>query len=74
MKLELLEEGNIYKCKLSGREMLVLESTKTLPSEKDGGKDEVSKVKVGKFSVEKPDGSITFVYDELYDGQLEEIK
>ena len=70
MKLEELEEGKIYKCKLSGRKMLVLKSTKTLPPEGKGKEPTVEEVWVGKFPLLKKDGTFTFVYDELYDGQL----
>lgn len=81
MDLEDVKVGTIYKCKLSKKEMLVLELDKptgTKPTGKnneDGSAimEETSvKVKAGKY-VDMQGDIPTFKVDELADGQLEEL-
>lgn len=70
MQLDELKEGEIYKCRLSDNEMLVV-STKKVVNE--GTEAEATEtIKAGKYTVEQ-NGITNFVYDELYNGQLEEL-
>ena len=79
MKVEKLELGTIYKCRLSGKQMLVIEIEK--PADNIQGEDgkliEVNpaqKIKGGKYvDIDKVNGIPTFKLDEIFDGQLEEI-
>ena len=81
MNLSELELGTIYKCKLSKKDMLVLELEKptgqapTDNMDKDGTpimQDTFEMVKAGKY-VDDVNGIPTFKVDELADGQLEAI-
>jgi len=81
MNLKEVNVGTIYKCKLSKKEMLVLELEKptgqapTADNDKDGNpimKETFEMVKAGKY-VDEVNGIPTFKVDELADGQLEEI-
>ena len=67
MKLEELVKGKIYKCRLSGKTMLVVKTKKPVKDEED------VEVTAGKFVIEQ-NGIQSFMYDEISDGQLEEIK
>lgn len=67
MKLSELEEGKVYKCKLSDNEMLVVSTKKDMGDEKDD-----REVLAGKYVIEQQ-GIKSFAFDELYDGQLEEL-
>lgn len=74
MKTEALKEGEIYKCKLSKENMLIIKSTKTITKgEGEDATQEQIEIKAGKYVIHREDGVIQFAYDELYDGQLEEI-
>lgn len=80
MKLDELEIGKIYKCRLSQREMLVCEVEKevtkqTNPPGNKEGKTIVKTVisKIGKSFVTNNDGNKGFMHDELFDGQLEKL-
>ena len=77
MKVSELDLGTIYKCRLSGKQMLVIEIEQ--PADNIQGEDgkliEVNpakKVKGGKY-VDEVNGIPTFKLDEIFDGQLEEI-
>ena len=80
MKLQDVEVGKIYKCKLSGLKMLISETQKSvqLPNGKndENGNPEFDQttvdVKAGKY-VELIEGVNVFKYDEIYEGQLETI-
>lgn len=80
MNLSEVNVGTIYKCKLSKKEMLVLELDKPVQQQTDKLDDEgnaimiqgLEKVKAGKY-VDEVNGIPTFKVDELADGQLEEI-
>lgn len=81
MKLDELEIGTIYKCRLSQREVLVCEVEKEVSKEIKGAGNKASKIikkiiqsKIGKSFVTQNDGNKGFSHDELFDGQLEEIK
>tara|TARA_R110000772_G_scaffold213845_1_gene324402 strand:- start:247 stop:492 length:246 start_codon:yes stop_codon:yes gene_type:complete len=77
MKVDKLDLGTIYMCKLSGKQMLVIEIEQpadTIQGEK-GELIEVNpakKVKGGKY-VDEVNGIPTFKLDEIFDGQLKEI-
>ncbi len=72
MKLKDLIEGEVYECVLSGNKMLVVSTKKTIEGE--GKKPSTTTdIKAGKYIIEQ-NGTKTFVYDELYNGQLKEIK
>ena len=73
MKLEDLAPGEIYRCKLSKREVLVCEVPREEPREKPEDKPKFKTVKVGKSFVTKGSGDTGFAHDELFDGQLEKI-
>lgn len=81
MKLDELEVGKIYKCRLSGNEVLVCEVEKEISKEtKPPGNNKPGKVvkkivtsKIGKSFITQNDGNKGFSHDELFDGQLEEI-
>lgn len=81
MKLENVKVGTIYKCKLSGLKMLISltqKSVQTLNGENDENGNpkydtSTDDVKAGKY-VEEVGGILTFKYDEIYEGQMEEIK
>ena len=70
MKVDDLEVGVIYKCLLSGEEILVIETLKQ--KDKDDDSDDV-KIKAGKSVVRSNSGDYKFVFSELHDGQLEKI-
>ena len=80
MNLKEVNVGTIYKCKLSKKEMLVLELDKPVQQVTDNIDDEgkqiivegFEKVKAGKY-VDEINGVPTFKVDELADGQLEAI-
>ena len=71
MQLKDLKEGEIYKCRLSGNEMLVVSTKKTIEGQ-EGADDSTTQIKAGKYIIEQ-NGIKSFTYDELYDGQLEKI-
>lgn len=80
MKLDELEVGKIYKCRLSKREVLVCEVEKEVSTEiKGAGKSQVKviktiiKSKIGKSFIKNNDGNMGFSHDELFDGQLEKL-
>jgi len=81
MKLEYVNVGTIYKCKLSGKQMLISLTQKSIQTptgknDKNGNPAytmSTEDVKAGKYS-EIVNGVLTFKHDEVYDGQLEEIK
>ena len=80
MNLSEVNAGTIYKCKLSGKDMLVLELDKPVQQQTDKIDDDgnaimiegLEKVKAGKY-VDEVNGIPTFKVDELADGQLEEL-
>ena len=78
MDLKDVNVGTIYKCKLSRKDMLVLELDKPTGQENTGTAEEplmvdtFEKVKAGKY-VDEISGVPTFKVDEIADGQLEEI-
>lgn len=76
MKLDELEIGKIYGCRLSGRKVLVIEQDKEVPGKMKNGKPitKTIKVKVGKWVNTIDNGTMTYYYQEIFDGQLEEIK
>lgn len=81
MKLDELVIGEIYKCRLSGNKVLVCEvekevSKQTSPPGNKPGKvvKTIIKSKIGKSFITQNDGNKGFSHDELFDGQLEEIK
>ena len=80
MNLSEVNPGTIYKCKLSGKDMLVLELDKPVQQQTDKVDDDgnaimiegLKKVKAGKY-VDEVNGIPTFKVDELADGQLQEL-
>lgn len=71
MKVKDLKVGTIYKCLLSKVNILVIMT----PEQKDDKGKVVSKpVKAGKAVVFLENGDYKFVFSELHDGQLEEVK
>lgn len=75
MKIENLEVGKIYECKLSKVKVLVIEQEKEI---QDGVKDDkpvtkIIKVKIGKWYNRKDDDTLTYYYQELFDGQLTKL-
>lgn len=72
MELKDVKRGEIYKCRLSDREMLVVSTKKTIEG-KEGEDDVIETVLAGKYVVEQ-NGVKSYAYDELYDGQLEKLK
>lgn len=78
MNLDELKEGGIYKCVLSGKRTLIVMQTvgKEIPSEEEGGKPTVEEKQVvaGKVACVNPDnGDVKYFFNEIYDGQMEEI-
>lgn len=71
MKVIELEVGKFYKCQLSKREMLVMETYKSGEPDKNG-KPTLVKIIAGKY-VDEVQGNPQFKLDELADGQLEVI-
>ena len=74
MKLSELEVGKIYGCKLINQKVLVIEQDKIIPSLVEGEEPKSEKVKLGKWMNLSDDGIITYYYQEIFDGQLGEIK
>lgn len=79
MKLKDLKVGEMYKCRLSGKKVLVCEVEKEVTKvKKVKGKDEfikqLEKAKVGKCAVKLDSGDFTYKHDELFDGQLKELE
>lgn len=74
MKLDELEVGKIYGCRLTRRIVLVIEQDKEVPTKAKNGKPgtKIVKVKIGKWVNKNPDTlEVTYLYQELFDGQLE---
>lgn len=71
MKVSELEVGKKYKCVLSDQEMLIAKTEKVEPVE--DGDDIVKEYIVGKLCVMQ-EGVPRFLYNELHDGQMVEIK
>lgn len=71
LKLEELDSGEMYKCRLTGRRTLVLTQAVIVTSgEGDKAKtEEVNKI-YGKCSMTLENGEIKYFVNELYDGQL----
>lgn len=72
MKVNDLEVGKIYKCKLSKQEILVVEGDKIIKEATKKDKAVTEKVTAGKACVIR-EGMPQFLHLELHDGQLEEI-
>lgn len=77
LAIDELEVGIIYKCQISGNEMLIIESEIPVQKErnKEGNLEEVSparKVIAGKWA-EQVNGMTQFKLDEVSDGQLVQI-
>ena len=72
MKLEDLQSGKLYKCSLSGLKTLVIKKTEKVKHEKTKKETEVEVVS-GKFAMNLEDGTCNYFYNELFDGQLEEL-
>ncbi len=73
MKLSELKVGDIYECKLTASEVLVIEQDKIIPGLVEGEEPKSEKVKLGKWANVLDDGTITYYYQELFNGQLKEI-
>ena len=80
MNLEQVEIVKIYLCSLSGKKMLITQTQKSVQTP-NGANDEngnptfdmtTTEVKAGKYA-EELNGVLTFKFDEVFDGQLEEI-
>lgn len=73
MKVEDLKVGEIYKCKLSQKDVLIVEVPEQISTDEDGDETVVSESRnAGKFFIEMDNGDYKFVCAELHDGQLEE--
>lgn len=70
MKLSELVVGKTYKCTLSGKKMIVTMTKKPITNDK--GEESMEEVHAGKYTVMNGEAP-QFCYDELCDGQLEEI-
>jgi hypothetical protein len=81
MTLKDYDLGKIYRCRLSKKEMLVIELDKPVGQESTGVNDEkgnpimkdiLEKFKAGKYT-DEVNGNPVFKVDEISDGQLELI-
>lgn len=74
MKLDDLKVGKLYKCVLSGVDMLViLTEPQTIQNPKNKKETIIPATKAGKSVVKLDNGDYKFVYTELHDGQLTEL-
>ena len=81
MDLKEVRIGTIYRCKLSGRNMLIYASKKAVQTptgeKNEDGSPEIEvtseDVKAGKYA-EEVSGVLAFKHEEIIEGQLEEIK
>lgn len=70
MKLDELEVGKIYQCRLTSKKVLVIEREGKTSDAPDA---ETIVVKVGKWANIDEERIATYLWQDLYDGQLEEI-
>ena len=81
MKLQDVEVGKIYQCKLSGKKMLIYASKKAVQTpngetNEDGTPTIITTsedVKAGKYFERSDDYTGSFKLEEIYEGQVEEI-
>ena len=73
MKVEGLEEGKIYKCRLSKQDVLVVKAKRETKAATKKAGAETEDITAGKACVMR-EGMPQFMHIELHDGQLEEIK
>ena len=71
MKVDKLKVGEIYRCNLSGCKILIIMTGDQ--KDKDGDVIKES-IKAGKFALKDLDGSFKYMFTDLHDGQLTEIK
>lgn len=71
MKTKDLKAGEFYKCLLSEREILVVETEKVTKDEE--GNDVKESVLAGKIYMNHPEQP-RYIYIELHDGQLIELE
>tara|TARA_R110000850_G_scaffold46456_2_gene116898 strand:- start:203 stop:430 length:228 start_codon:yes stop_codon:yes gene_type:complete len=73
MKLKKLEVGEIYKCKLSDRKVLIVMTEAQNVKDEKGNDVSIPEQKVGKMLVQIETGDFKYSLIALHDGQLEEI-
>ena len=70
MRVEDLEVGEIYMCKLTGKSVLIVLTKEQKKQNAEGEVEIIEPAKIGKMVVNS-EFDCGYVYSELHDGQLE---